>query len=220
MSSSFESPDFNFKIVTIGQSSVGKTSIILRYTENTFNKNTLLTTLGVDYKTKEIKIENRKVSLSIWDTAGQEKFNHLTKQYYKGADGVLLVFDLTNKDSYNKLQFWYDEVKNHLQLSEIGLILIGNKSDDIEHREISQNQGNEFASKLLASYLEVSAATKDNINQSFKLLILEIFRKRGLFDLKNRDNVRTDIWGNKHAVNKVKLRLDEMECAQTSKCEC
>ena len=220
MTSSVDSPDFNFKIVTIGQNSVGKTSIILRYTENTFNKNTLLTTLGVDYKTKEIKIENRKVSLSIWDTAGQEKFNHLTKQYYNGADGVLLVFDLTNKESYNKMQFWYDEVKNQLQLSEIGLILIGNKSDDIEHREISQNEANEFASKFPASYLEVSAATKDNINQSFKLLVLDIFQKRGLFDPKNRDNSHTYIWGNKREASKVRLKFDEMESAQTSKCEC
>ena len=203
------SPDFQFKILTLGDSGVGKTSIILRYTENTFSKNSQLSSLGVDYKTKIINTDNKSCKLCIWDTAGQEKFNHLTKQYYKECDGALLIFDLTNKKSYDKINYWLNDLKNSVNIDNLGIILIGNKVDEIETREITKDEGEKLASKLGVLYYEVSALTKDHIDKSFKWLVTDILRKK-----KISKNIKND--GKKKKITLSEENNDDHE--QTSKC--
>ena len=102
MNSSLDKTDHVFKILTIGESGVGKTCLLIRYTENKFQKN-YLTTIGIDFKSKNITLHNKSVKLKIWDTAGQERFRNITQQYYKGADGIVLVFDLTDAATFEKI---------------------------------------------------------------------------------------------------------------------
>ncbi len=202
------SPDFQFKLLTLGDSNVGKTSIILRYTENTFSKNSQTSSLGVDYKTKTITTENQTCKLCLWDTAGQEKFNHMTNQYYKECDGVLMIFDLTNKKSYDKVLYWVDELKNAVNIDNVSIVLLGNKVDEIEKREITKEEGEKLASKIGVWYYEVSALTRDNIDKAIKFLVKDIINKKTSGDKPKK-------------VEKKKIRLSEEENddnKQSSKC--
>ena len=134
-----------FKILTIGNSGVGKTCILRRFVENKFLK-THLATIGIDFKTKTLNINNKEIKLKIWDTAGQERFSRITTQYYKGADGIVLVYDVTDDDSYEKIRDWMAQIKANTEKDELGFVLLGNKCDvdeAFEHlaREIMKKKG-------------------------------------------------------------------------------
>lgn len=167
--------DFHsLKILTIGESGVGKSSIILRYTENKFSES-FLSTIGIDFKTKIDSYQNKRFCLKIWDTAGQERFKTITQQYYKGSDVNLLIFDVTNSNSFSKLQSW---VNNILEI--IGsciFILVGNKSDLISDKIVENENINEFCQLNKMKYIEVSAKTGHNIDQLFELVIIEYLNK-------------------------------------------
>ena len=139
-----------FKILTIGESGVGKTCILRRFVENKFLKNHLAT-IGIDFKTKNIEIDGTPIKLKIWDTAGQERFRNITNQYYKGADGIILVFDVTDQKSFEKIKEWMSQIKANTQADQIGLVLLGNKCD-IEPRTISKNDGEELGKELGIEY--------------------------------------------------------------------
>ena len=117
-----------FKILTLGESSVGKTCILRRYVEGQFFKNQI-STIGIDFKSKNLKINNHEIRLKIWDTAGEERFRNITSQYYKGAEGIILVFDLTKKESFEKINDWMKQIKVNTQSDEIAIVLLGNKKD-------------------------------------------------------------------------------------------
>ena len=141
-----------FKILTIGESGVGKTCILRRFVENKFLKNHLAT-IGIDFKTKNIEIDGTPIKLKIWDTAGQERFRNITNQYYKGADGIILVFDVTDQKSFEKIKEWMSQIRANTQADQIGLVLLGNKCD-IESRIISKNDGEELGKELGIEYYE------------------------------------------------------------------
>ena len=171
-----------FKILTIGESGVGKTCILRRFVENKFLKNHLAT-IGIDFKTKNIEIDGTPIKLKIWDTAGQERFRNITNQYYKGADGIILVFDVTDQKSFEKIKEWMSQIKANTQADQIGLVLIGNKCD-IEPRTISKNDGEELGKELGIEYYETSAMKGDGIAQAFEFLAKNILTKKKI-DLKN-----------------------------------
>ena len=170
--------DVTFKILTIGESGVGKTCILRRFVENKFMKNHLAT-IGIDFKTKNIKIGETQIKLKIWDTAGQERFRNITTQYYKGADGIALIFDLTDKNSYEKIKEWMTQIRNNTQADEIGLVLMGNKCDS-EERIISTDDGNALGEELGIKYFETSAFSGENISEAFNYLAHEITKKKKL----------------------------------------
>jgi small GTP-binding protein len=175
---------FSPKILTLGETTVGKTSLLNKFTENTFSK-TQFATIGIDYKLKKINIKGKTIELKIWDTAGQERYRNLTKQYYKGADGILLIFDLTKKETFLKINDWIDQLNSHFNQDEISIILIGNKKD-LSNREISYEEGNERGKDLNILYFETSAKTGENVNEAFNSLTNEILKKKGIFlDRKN-----------------------------------
>ena len=171
-----------FKILTIGESGVGKTCILRRFVENKFLKNHLAT-IGIDFKTKNIEIDGTPIKLKIWDTAGQERFRNITNQYYKGADGIILVFDVTDQKSFEKIKEWMSQIKANTQADQIGLVLLGNKCD-IEPRTISKNDGEELGKELGIEYYETSAMKGDGIANAFEFLAKNILTKKKI-DLKN-----------------------------------
>jgi small GTP-binding protein len=175
-----------FKILTIGESGVGKTCILRRFVENKFLKNHLAT-IGIDFKTKTLTINDQEIKLKIWDTAGQERFRNITTQYYKGADGIVLVYDVTDDASYEKIRDWMDQILSNTQRDEIGLVLLGNKCD-MEPRIITEEQGNQLADELKISYFETSALTGQGIKEAFEQLTRDIMKRKGVGN-DNSDNV-------------------------------
>ena len=173
-------PNVTFKILTIGESGVGKTCILRRFGENKFLKNHLAT-IGIDFKTKTLNINNQELKLKIWDTAGQERFRNITTQYYKGADGIVLVYDVTDEASYEKIKDWMDQILSNTQQEEIGLVLLGNKCD-MEPRNVTEEQGKKMAEDLKISYFETSALTGQGIKEAFEQLTRDIMKKKGVGD--------------------------------------
>lgn len=120
--------DHLFKLVIIGNSSVGKSSLLLRFSDDQFNEN-YLTTIGVDFRFRTLTIDGKQIKLQIWDTAGQERFRTITSAYYKGADGIIIVYDVTNSNSFDDIEkFWISEVESYAE-KNVELLLIGNKKD-------------------------------------------------------------------------------------------
>jgi Ras-related protein Rab-6A len=178
----------NLKIILIGDIAVGKTSIISRYVNNSFEEN-YQCTIQAEQQTKIVKEdENTYVKLIIWDTVGQEKFRSLTRQYYNGCQGAIIVFDLTNKKSFDYIQNWIEEIKNYGDENAI-VMIIGNKSDLTAEREISQS---DIKNKLNGEYFyfEVSAKNGNNISMAFdkmKKLISEIRKEEEKKEIKEKD---------------------------------
>ena len=157
--------DLYLKILVIGDSSVGKTSLLLKYIDDYFSE-TQISTIGVEYKEKVITLNNRKIGLQIWDTSGQERFRSITQNFYRGADGILFVFDVTNKESFDNIKMWLNEP----QVVELNSqkILVGNKIDLEEQRVISKEKMEDLGAKNnnLVSF-ETSAKTGENVEKVF-----------------------------------------------------
>ena len=167
-----------FKILTIGESGVGKTCILRRFVENKFLKNHLAT-IGIDFKTKTLIINKQEIKLKIWDTAGQERFRNITTQYYKGADGIVLIYDVTDDASYEKIRDWMEQILANTKREDIGLVLLGNKCD-MEPRAVSEEQGNKLAEELNVNYFETSALNGNGINEAFESLTKDKMKRKGV----------------------------------------
>ena len=174
------SNEFITKILTLGDTTVGKTSIILRFTKENYTQNRLAT-IGVDFKSKIMQIENNRVKVLIWDTAGQERFKNIASQYYNGGDGAILVFDITNKNSFERISYWLNELNQKKDLNEMALVLVGNKKDLNQNREISFEQADLFAKENNIKYFETSAEENIGIDEVMNYIVSEcinIIKKR------------------------------------------
>lgn len=165
-------PEFVYKLLILGDSSVGKTCFLLRYCDNLYNENHIAT-IGVDYRVKNIEIENSKIKLQVWDTAGQDRFKSITKSYYKGAHGILLLFDITSRESFHNIRSWVDTIKNNTVIGA-PIILIANKIDLTDSRVISKEEAEEFANSKDLIYIESSARLNTNVKESFMMLCKKI----------------------------------------------
>ena len=158
--------DYLFKLIVIGSSGVGKSNILSKFTKNLFNLEAA-PTLGVEFLTKNIKIKQKNARLQLWDTAGQEKFQAITSQYYRGAHGALLVYDITNQDSFNDVETWYTELRANAK-PDLVVVLVGNKSDLEVARKISFDEGKNLASKYNLYFMETSAKSGLNVDEAFE----------------------------------------------------
>jgi small GTP-binding protein len=156
--------DLTIKIIVLGSSEVGKTCILNRYFNNEFKENSL-STIGIDFQTKFFKFEDKKIKANYTDTAGQEKFRAISVNYLKGTNGVILVFDLTNKESFDLLDTWMDELKNNNKM-DISKVLIGNKADLADKIEVPKEEIENFTKKVKCDYFECSAKTGQNVNEA------------------------------------------------------
>ena len=166
--------DMIFKIVLIGDTSVGKTNILSKYLSNEFDPDSKAT-VGVEFGTRDFQIENNKVKVQIWDTAGQERYRSITNAYYKGAKGSLLVYDITNPKTFENLDKWLSDLKANAE-EKISVVLIGNKSDLEEERQISIEQGKEKAAFFKLAFMETSALNGNNIEKAFNELITDVYK--------------------------------------------
>jgi len=171
-----ESYDYLFKVLMIGDSSVGKSSILLRYTDNEFQEDHPCT-IGVDFKSKRMKIRGKAISLSIWDTAGQEKFRSVTASYYRNTQGIVLTYDVTNEESFKSIATWLNEAQMYCTYDDVVKLLVGNKIDKSEDRVIAKDAGVEFAKKHGMMYLECSAKTNTGIKEVFDELAFKIMER-------------------------------------------
>ena len=173
------------KILTLGDTMVGKSSIVLRFSEDKFNESKF-PTIGIDFKTKYIKVRDASVKVLIWDTAGQEKFRNIAKQYYKGANGVLLIYDVTSRKSFERIDDWLIELKENNKIDELYVVLVGNKIDLDERREVSKEEGEKYAADNNINYSEVSAKTGAGILNLFNGITKGTMDK--IFSLNNETN--------------------------------
>ena len=176
-----ENREITLKILTLGESTVGKSCIIRRYTDNKFAFN-FLTTIGVDFKSKYIDYEKFRVKVLLIDTSGQEKYRIIANNYYRSTDGILFVFDVSNKSSIEKMDYWIKQIQEKSSISTGSILVFGNKTDLINERQISTEEAQEFAKKFNLEYKEGSALSGAGINETIELLVDKIIKEKQLLD--------------------------------------
>lgn len=169
------STDLCFKYVVIGESNTGKTSIVQMLVENVFDKK-LASTVGVEFKTYTIQLNDELVKLNIWDTAGQERFRSISKSYFRNALGAILVFALDDEESFNNLATWINDIHT-LCVPNAGILLVGNKSDLESTRKITSEDAEEFARMHNMDYIETSALNGNNVELAFYRLTNTVYQK-------------------------------------------
>ena len=181
--------DEKIQLIIIGESNVGKTSLIRRYTNNLFNTNHL-ETVGIEFNTREEKINNKIIKVKIWDTEGQEIFQSLTKNFYRKADGIIIVFDVGNKESFEKLHDWIKSVYDNIDsYREMHLIIVGNKNDLEENRQVTQEEGVKLSEYFEIPYFEASAKNGNGVRTFMMKIIEDVINNkvnnRSSFNIKN-----------------------------------
>jgi len=168
-----EEYDFLFKVVLIGDSGVGKSNLLSRFTRNEFNLESK-STIGVEFATRSIKVDSKTIKAQIWDTAGQERYRAITSAYYRGAVGALLVYDISKLQTYNNVTRWLKELRDHAD-TNIVIMLVGNKSDLKHLRAVTTDEATEFASQNNLSFIETSALNANNVESAFQSILKDIY---------------------------------------------
>jgi len=164
--------DMMMKLLLLGDSGVGKTCLLLRFADDVFN-DTFISTIGIDFKHKNIDIDGRKIKLQIWDTAGQEKYRTITSAYYRSAQGILLCYDVTDEKSFNNVANWVRNIDEHANAS-VNRVLVGNKCDMPEKRVISTERGKALAAKYGIKFFETSARANQGVTEAFMALTKDV----------------------------------------------
>ena len=192
--------DCLFKILLVGNSSVGKSSLFLRFVDDIWN-DVFVPTIGVDFKIKTLKINEKNVKLQIWDTAGQERFRTITKSYYKDANGIILTYDISNSDSLKNIQNWMKLIEQNAE-DGVCKILVGNKCD-LENRVVQKEEGEKIAQDFGMKFFETSAKSDINVEEAFNCLVTMILEK----NQKNSPNLNIVIEKDNHKKNKKKKKF-------------
>jgi len=164
--------DYLFKLLLIGDSGVGKSCLLLRFADDTYTES-YISTIGVDFKIRTIELNGKTIKLQIWDTAGQERFRTITSSYYRGAHGIIIVYDITDQVSFNNVKQWLQEIDRYA-CENVNKLLVGNKSDLTNKRVVDYNAAKEFADSLNIPFLETSAKNATNVEQAFVTMATEI----------------------------------------------
>jgi len=166
--------DYLFKIVLIGDSGVGKSNLLSRFTRNEFNPDSK-STIGVEFATRSLNVDGKIVKAQIWDTAGQERYRAITSAYYRGAVGALLVYDISKQPTYTNVARWLKELRDHAD-SSIVIMLVGNKSDLKHLRAVLTEEAKQFAMENGLSFIETSALDATNVEGAFQQILTDIYR--------------------------------------------
>jgi len=169
--------DYLFKLLLIGDSGVGKSCLLLRFSDDTYTES-YISTIGVDFKIRTIELDGKVIKLQIWDTAGQERFRTITSSYYRGAHGIIVVYDTTDQESFNNLKQWLHEIDRHA-CENVNKLLVGNKCDLTHKKVVDYPTAKEFADCLGIPILETSAKSATNVEQAFMTMATEIKARMG-----------------------------------------
>jgi len=164
-----------FKFLLIGVSGVGKSCLLLRFADDTYT-DSYISTIGVDFKIRTIDLDAKTIKLQIWDTAGQERFRTITSSYYRGAHGIIIVYDITDKESFDNVRQWLFEIDRYAS-ENVCKLLVGNKSDLANKRAVEYEQSKAFADELNIPFLETSAKNAANVEQAFLTMAAQIKNK-------------------------------------------
>ncbi|KAI9286147.1 ras family-domain-containing protein [Umbelopsis sp. AD052] len=180
--------DYIIKYVIIGDTGVGKSCLLLQFTDKRFQPAHDLT-IGVEFGTRFVTVDGKQIKLQIWDTAGQESFRSITRSYYRGAAGALLVFDITRRETFDHLVTWLEDVRKHAN-PNTSIMVLGNKSDLDSKRQVTREEAERFARENDLFYLETSAKAANNVEEAFVKTTEDIYNKikTGVFDVSNQSN--------------------------------
>ncbi|XP_076844058.1 ras-related protein Rab-26 isoform X2 [Brachyhypopomus gauderio] len=173
LSNSGEFYDISFKVMLVGDSGVGKTCLLVRFKDGAFLAGSFISTVGIDFRNKVLNIDGVKVKLQIWDTAGQERFRSVTHAYYRDAHALLLLYDVTNKASFDNIQAWLTEIHEFAQEGVV-LILLGNKADATHDRVVKREEGEKLAKEFGVPFIETSAKSGLNVELAFTAVAKEL----------------------------------------------
>eukprot|EP00177_Eucheuma_denticulatum_P000887 GFKZ01001604.1.p2 GENE.GFKZ01001604.1~~GFKZ01001604.1.p2 ORF type:complete len:203 (+),score=34.62 GFKZ01001604.1:280-888(+) len=164
--------DYLYKNLLIGDSGVGKSCLLLRFADDTYTES-YISTIGVDFKIRTIELDGKTIKLQIWDTAGQERFRTITSSYYRGAHGIIIVYDVTDQESFNNVKSWLQEI-DRFASEHVCKLLVGNKNDMTSKKVVDTATAKEFADSLGIKFLETSAKTSENVEAAFLAMAAEI----------------------------------------------
>ncbi|KAL7313054.1 GTP-binding protein [Mucor circinelloides] len=194
--------DYLIKLLLIGDSGVGKSCLLLRFSDDSFTPS-FITTIGIDFKIRTIELDGKRIKLQIWDTAGQERFRTITTAYYRGAMGILLVYDTTDERSFANVRNWFSNIEQHAS-EGVNKILIGNKCDMEDKRVITKDQGQNLANELGIRFMETSAKANIGVEEAFFDLARDI--KKRLIDTQQAQQSR----------QREEVRLDQPSASKSS----
>eukprot|EP01115_Flamella_aegyptia_P008943 TRINITY_DN3748_c0_g6_i1.p1 TRINITY_DN3748_c0_g6~~TRINITY_DN3748_c0_g6_i1.p1 ORF type:complete len:212 (-),score=28.71 TRINITY_DN3748_c0_g6_i1:97-732(-) len=177
--------DYLIKLLLIGDSGVGKSCLLLRFSDDSFTPS-FITTIGIDFKIRTIELDGKRIKLQIWDTAGQERFRTITTAYYRGAMGILLVYDVTDEKSFGNIRNWIRNIEQHATES-VNKMLIGNKCDMVDKKVIDTEKGQQLADEYAIKFMETSAKNSINVDNAFITLAQDI-KKRLIDSSDNNSN--------------------------------
>jgi len=169
--------DYLFKLLLIGDSGVGKSCLLLRFADDTYTES-YISTIGVDFKIRTIELDGKTIKLQIWDTAGQERFRTITSSYYRGAHGIIVVYDVTDQESFNNVKQWLQEIDRYA-CENVNKLLVGNKCDLTNKKVVDYTSAKEYADQLGIPFLETSAKNATNVEQAFMTMAAEIKNRVG-----------------------------------------
>jgi Ras-related protein Rab-1A len=164
--------DFLFKLLLIGDSGVGKSCLLLRFADDTYTES-YISTIGVDFKIRTVDLDGKCIKLQIWDTAGQERFRTITSSYYRGAHGIIIVYDITDVESFNNVRQWLFEIDRFAN-EHVNKLLVGNKADLVSKRVVATETAQDFAASLDIPFLETSAKNSTNVEEAFLTMAAQI----------------------------------------------
>jgi len=180
--------DFLIKLLLIGDSGVGKSCLLLRFSDDSFTPS-FITTIGIDFKIKTIELDGKRIKLQIWDTAGQERFRTITTAYYRGAMGILLIYDTTDEQSFQNIRNWIRNIEQHAA-DNVDKILVGNKCDMVSDKVVETSRGKALAEEYGIEFFETSAKTNVNVVEGFTCIAKSI--KKRLMDTSGPEPPRND----------------------------
>ncbi|KAF8940630.1 ras family-domain-containing protein [Linnemannia elongata] len=180
--------DYLIKLLLIGDSGVGKSCLLLRFSDDSFTPS-FITTIGIDFKIRTIELDGKRIKLQIWDTAGQERFRTITTVYYRGAMGILLVYDVTDERSFSNIRNWFSNIEQHAS-EGVNKILIGNKCDMPDKKVISKDQGQALADEFGIKFLETSAKSNIGVEEAFFSIARDI--KKRMIDTQTNQTQNTN----------------------------